>query len=252
MTQHFWVVGTDTDVGKTLVTTYFMRYFQAKEKTVIPYKPVQTGLITENSKSYYGDTAFYQSFSEKTLVEEHLNSYSFKVPASPHLAARLENTVIKSGVILQQIQQLKSLYEYVICEGAGGLYVPLVEKENYYFLHLIKESQLPVVLVTRTTLGTINHTLLTIETLKKSNVPIIGIVFNAFEGSKLEIDNIKTIQHITELPSITIPKLNNLSDLKNVSIDHINFLKGCFIYDFKLTKTRFKSCLASLFPDEGL
>ena len=87
MKRHFWIVGTDTDIGKTLVTTYFMRYFQNKGENVIPYKPVQTGIIVENSRQYYGDISFYQSFSEGTLVEEHSNSYSFKEPASPHYAA---------------------------------------------------------------------------------------------------------------------------------------------------------------------
>lgn len=225
MTQHFWIAGTDTNVGKTLVTTYFMRYFQSKGKTVIPYKPVQTGLIAENSTSYYSDTTFYQSFSKEHLVEEHLNSYSFKEPASPHYAALLEGTVIEREIVLRHIQQLKTRYDYVICEGAGGLYVPLDEQQNYHFIHLIKDSRLPVVLVTRTTLGTINHTLLSLEALKSSGIPIAGIVFNAFEGTHLEMDNIRTIQHITDLPSITIPKLKGPSDLKNISIEDIPFFE---------------------------
>lgn len=225
MTKHFWIVGTDTDIGKTLVTTYFLRYFQAKGENVIPYKPVQTGIMVENSKKYYGDTAFYRSFSEGTLVEEHLNSYSFEEPASPHYAAMLEGKEIQEGVILQHIKQLKSLYDYVICEGAGGLYVPLNEQRNYHFLHLIQQSQLPVVLVARTKIGTINHTLLSLEALKMKDIPIVGIVFNAFEGTKIEIDNIRTIGQITSLPSLVIPKLKNLADLKKLQVEKTEFLE---------------------------
>lgn len=225
MTKHFWIVGTDTDIGKTLVTTYFMRYFQAKGESVIPYKPVQTGMIVENSKSYYGDTSFYQSFSESTLVEEHLNSYSFKEPASPHYAARLEGKEIKEEVILQHINQLKSIYDYVICEGAGGLYVPLNEQRNYHFLHLIQQSQLPVVLVARSTLGTINHTSLSLEALKMKEIPIVGIVFNAFEGTEIEKDNIRMIGQMTNLPSLVIPKLTNLVDLKKLQVENSGFLE---------------------------
>lgn len=228
MTQYFWIVGTDTDVGKTLVTTYFMRYFQAKGEHVIPYKPVQTGVIIENSNRYYGDTAFYRSFSEGTLVEEHLNSYSFEEPASPHYAAMLEGKVIEEEVILQHIKQLKSLYDYVICEGAGGLYVPLDEQRNYHFLHLIQQSQLPVVLVARTKIGTINHILLSLEALKVKNIPIAGIVFNAFQGTEIEIDNIRTVGQITNLPSIVIPKLKNLSDLKKLQVENTEFLERLF------------------------
>lgn len=225
MTKHFWVVGTDTDVGKTLITTYFMRYFQAKGENVIPYKPVQTGILVENSKPYYGDTAFYQSFSEGTLVKEHLNSYSFKEPASPHYAARLEGKQIQEEVILQHIKQLKSIYDYVICEGAGGLYVPLNEQRNYHFLDLIQQSQLPVVLVARTKVGTINHTLLSLEALKMKDIPIIGIVFNAFEGTKIEVDNINTIAQITNLPIHVIPKLENPEDLHTLQVEETEFLE---------------------------
>ena len=73
------------------------------------------------------------------------------------------------------------------------MYVPLNEQRNYHFLHLIQQSQLPVVLVARTTLGTINHTLLSLEALKMKEIPIVGIVFNAFEGTEMEMDNIRTI-----------------------------------------------------------
>ena len=217
MTQHFWIVGTDTDIGKTLVTTYFMRYFQNNGENVIPYKPVQTGMIVENSKPYYGDTSFYQFYSESTLVEEHLNSYSFKEPASPHYAAMLEGKEIQEEVILQHINRLKTIYNYVICEGAGGLYVPLNEQRNYHFLHLIKQSQLPVVLVARTTLGTINHTLLSLEALKMKDIPVAGIFFNGFEGTEIEIDNMRTVGRMTNLPSIVIPRLKNLVDLKKIA-----------------------------------
>jgi dethiobiotin synthetase len=225
MTRHFWIVGTDTDIGKTLVTTYFMRYFQTNGENVIPYKPVQTGIIVENSKQYYGDTSFYQTFSEGTLVEEHSNSYSFKEPASPHYAALLEGKEIREEVILQHINRLKLIYDYVICEGAGGLYVPLNEQRNYHFLHLIQQSQLPVVLVARTTLGTINHTLLSLEALKMKDIPIVGIVFNAFEGTEIEIDNMRTIGRMTNLPSLVIPKLKNLVDLKKLQVEKTEFLE---------------------------
>jgi len=218
MSTCFWIVGTDTDVGKTVVTTYLMRHFQTKGD-VIPYKPVQTGIIEEEGTSYYGDTHFYQSFSEKELKERDINSYSFKIPASPHYAARLEGATIDEKHILQHIERLKAQYDYVICEGAGGLFVPLDEKRDYYFCHLIKETQMPVVLVTRTVLGTINHTLLTVEALREKGIPIAGIVCNAFEGTELEEDNIKTIRQTTGLPLLLIPKLQNIVDLKELQLE---------------------------------
>jgi len=221
MTNHFWVVGTDTDVGKTVVTTYLLRYFQEKGET-LAYKPVQTGLVQEESRSYYADTEFYQTHSRVPLVKEHLNTYSFKEPASPHYAARLENAVIDERVILQQIDKLKAIYQYIICEGAGGLYVPL--NEDFHFLKLIEQSRLPVILVARSSLGTINHTLLSIEALTNRNIQIRGIIFNMFTNTELEIENIRTINKMTSIPSMIIPQLKNLADLKELEMNNIDEL----------------------------
>lgn len=220
MIRYFWIAGTDTDVGKTLVTTYLMLSLQKQGKKVIPYKPVQTGIREDES-----DTAFYQSYSEVPFQNDHLNSYSFKKPASPHYAAKFEGAVIAEKTILEHIKQLKSMYDYVICEGAGGLYVPLDEQRNYHFLHLIKQSALPVILVTRTTLGTINHTLLSVEALKREQIPIAGIVFNAFGGTELERDNIITIEHLTGLPSLVIPQLEHLSELKSITLENTQWFE---------------------------
>ncbi|WP_281730485.1 dethiobiotin synthase [Metabacillus endolithicus] len=157
-----------------------------------------------------------------SLVKEHLNTYSFKEPASPHYAARLENAVIDERVILQQIDKLKAIYQYIICEGAGGLYVPL--NEDFHFLKLIEQSRLPVILVARSSLGTINHTLLSIEALTNRNIQIRGIIFNRFTNTKLEIENIRTINKMTSIPSMIIPQLKNLADLKELEMNNIDEL----------------------------
>ncbi|MCH1624372.1 dethiobiotin synthase [Fredinandcohnia quinoae] len=223
MTQQFWIAGTDTDIGKTLVTTIFMRYFQAKGAKVAPYKPIQTGVGVDGIS--LSDTEFYKSFSEVDLVEEDLNSYSFNEPASPHYAARLEKVLIDEGVILQHIKDLLAKYDVVICEGAGGLFVPIDDQCNYHFVHLIKQSQLPVLLVASTRLGTINHTLLSVEALKKRGIPIVGIVFNSFGGTELETDNIRTIEQMTSLPSVVIPQFKDLSEITQFTLDITKLLE---------------------------
>lgn len=225
MTQHFWVTGTDTDVGKTFVTSYFMRYFQSKGKKVIPYKPVQTGVTVGDSTLVIGDTEIYQFISEEVLNKEHLNTYSFKEPASPHYAAALEGKQINENAILQHIDELKKIYEVVICEGAGGLFVPIDEKRNYHFLHLIVQSKLPVVLVARCSLGTINHTLLSIESLKMNQIPIAGIVLNGYEGTQIERNNIETINSITNIPTLVIPKLKSIREMENILEDNVEFFE---------------------------
>lgn len=223
--MYFWVAGTDTGVGKTAVTGLFLRYFQALGKRVVPYKPVQTGAGTvDSAENFDSDTAFYQSVSAVALPAEDLNTYSFKEPASPHYAAMMEGAEVDKEKILRHLTGLQTKYECVICEGAGGLYVPVAE--NYHILDLIEESELPVVLTARTALGTINHTLLSLEALKNRNISVLGIVFNRFQGTPLEKDNIDTIRRWTKLPVLVIPEFKNSDEFFHFAISGEIFFEG--------------------------
>ena len=223
--QHFWIVGTDTDVGKTAVTTLLMRQFQRQNLRVTPFKPVQTGEVHENDHSYYYDTTVYEKYSLQVLRTESLNGYSFKEAASPHFAAQLEVQQINVHYLLQQIQVLQQSNDMVICEGAGGLFVPLDLQRKITLLDVIVQSKLPVVLVTRTTLGTINHTILTIEALHARNIDILGIVFNGNSGSLIEQDTMKTILQFHDLPYAIIPQFQEIGQLVDYSISHTSLFE---------------------------
>lgn len=202
--QHFWVVGTDTDVGKTFITTLFMRHLQIKGYKVSPYKPVQTGEVVNKGGNYYHDTTSYLENSLQSLDNEALNTYSFSTPASPHYAAELEGETINEDRLLKAIDKLKLKYDTVICEGAGGLYVPLHSDTTLTLLDVIEKSALPVILVANTKLGTINHTLLSVKALKAHSIDLLGIVFNQFEQSALERNNIDTIRRFVSVPTVVI------------------------------------------------
>ena len=217
--QHFWIVGTDTDVGKTCVTTLLMRQLQEHGLRVAPYKPVQTGEVIENGQSYYYDTMMYQKYSLQPLEVDKLNSYSFKEAASPHFAAQLEGQQINGEGLLEQIEALQQENDVVICEGAGGLFVPLDVLRNTTLLDVIVQSKLPVVVVTRTTLGTINHTLLTLEALRTRHIEVLGLVFNGDTRSLMEKNNIETILQLQPLPHATIPKLKDIGEVVSYNID---------------------------------
>ncbi|MFB7159690.1 dethiobiotin synthase [Lysinibacillus sp. NPDC056232] len=229
--QHFWVVGTDTDVGKTVVTTLLMRQLQKHDLQVTPYKPVQTGEVCENGHCYYYDTAMYEKYSLQSLKQENLNGYSFKEAASPHFAAQLEGQQINVEYLLQQIQLLQQANDVVICEGAGGLFVPIDTYGENTLLDVIVQSKLPVVLVTRTTLGTINHTLLTLKALNARNVEVLGLVFNGDTGSRMEQDNVKMILQHQVLPYATIPKLGDISQIVDYSISHTSLFERLVKYE---------------------
>lgn len=209
--NHFWVVGTDTDVGKTFITTLMMRYLQRTGYKVVPYKPVQTGEVKIGDKTYYYDTTTYLNYSLQPLSPESINSYSFPVPASPHYAAELEGEWISGATILNKINQLMKEYDAVICEGAGGLYVPLQPHTTLTLLDIIQRSKLPVVLVTHPKLGTINHTLLSLGALNSRGIEVLGIVINRFGHSPIEENNIQTLQRfIPDKPFVVVEEYRTI------------------------------------------
>ncbi|REB08075.1 dethiobiotin synthase [Sporosarcina sp. BI001-red] len=216
--QHFWVVGTDTDVGKTFVTTLFLRELQKTGIAVTPYKPVQTGIVADDGQGHYQDTSSYKDYSLYPLDNDLLNTYSFPVAASPHYAAELAGHQIDEKLVLQTIENLKVKFETVICEGAGGLLVPLHSNTKRTLLDVVEQSDLPVVLVASTKLGTINHTLLSIEALQARGISVQGIVFNQFNQTPLEQNNMETIRRFTGLPSVVIKANSTIESFTDVPV----------------------------------
>lgn len=164
----FFVTGISTGIGKTVVSAILVEALKADY-----WKPVQSGNLD------FTDTDFIKEYTihHQTL---HTEEYLFSEPVSPHLAAKLEN----KDIDIQHIK-LPIVNNYLIVEGAGGLLVPLSQK--YLIKDLIIKLQLPVILVSMSYLGSINHTLLTIEALKQHNIPIAGIIFN--QDHNIESEN---------------------------------------------------------------
>lgn len=154
------VAGIGTDVGKTIVSAILTTLLKGDY-----WKPIQCG-NEENS-----DTATMKRWLDTTGHSIHSPTYSLKAPLSPHHAARLENTLIRlDSIILPQTTRP------LIIEGVGGIFVPLTSKISS--LDLFKSWDCQWVVVSRYYLGSINHTLLTLEVLKRLNLPILGIIFN--------------------------------------------------------------------------
>jgi dethiobiotin synthetase len=151
-----FITGTDTNVGKTLISSWI-----ALHTGFSYFKPIQTG--TRDGS----DSLEVQKLSDTKIYPE---SYAYKEPLSPHLAAKLENDMIDiEKIILPEASNL-------IIEGAGGVLVPI--NDTYLMVDLIKKLGAPVILVARTTLGTINHTLLSLEALRSRNITILGVIMN--------------------------------------------------------------------------
>jgi dethiobiotin synthetase len=161
-----FVTGTDTNVGKTIVCAALMHRYR-KDFPVRYWKPVQTGIEEQD------DTAEVRRLAECEDHEILDQGVRLKHPASPHLAAELEGETIELARVCR-IPRNQTRNSCWIVEGAGGVLVPLNKRD--LMISLMKVLGLPVVVVARTELGTINHTLLTIEALRTREMPIAGII----------------------------------------------------------------------------
>ncbi|TGK13840.1 dethiobiotin synthase [Leptospira fletcheri] len=180
-----FVTATGTDVGKTLFCSLFLAKY-AETLGVKYFKPIQTGEDSERVKIMN-----LTGLNEKYFLK---NYYTFEIPASPHLSSELANVQVETEELSRHLFSIRS--EKILIEGAGGLYVPL--KRYYYNIDLISQSQLPVVLVASTGLGTINHTLLSIEAMKRSSIKCHGVFFIGPENP-LRSDNIRTVIEASEI-----------------------------------------------------
>lgn len=179
------IAGTDTDAGKTMVSAAILKQYAPLNKDLHYWKPVQTGYPQDD------DAATVQRLSGCDRV---LRGLVFRRPLSPHLAAELEHKTIDPDTIPISRNDID---HHLIVEGAGGLLVPLTRQ--VLWIDVIEKLKSPVLLVARTTVGTINHTLLSVEALQRRNIPVIGIAFFG-PVNDIATDNIHTVRDLTGLP----------------------------------------------------
>ena len=186
----FIICGTDTDIGKTLISAFFVRGLNS-----FYWKPIQSGLETET------DSEFVYRLSKVNKNKILKEAYKFNRPVSPHWAAEIDKNLIQ-----RKLLNLPEVSSNLIVETAGGLMVPLTR--DFLQIDQIKIWELPVIIVCRSSLGTLNHTLLSIEALQKRNIKILGLIVNG----KKHLDNPKTLKEFSEIPIIAeFPYLENIN-----------------------------------------
>jgi dethiobiotin synthetase len=193
-----FITGTDTDVGKTLITGLLARAFCEMGRSVITQKWVQTGCRTFNDT----DIAVHLSLMNREVDEikpflPDVIPYRFKFPASPHLAARREKKRIDLRKIEQSHHALCQKFELVLAEGAGGLMVPVTPR--VLFIDLVQKLRLPILLIVHNKLGCVNQALLNIEAIRRRKLNLLGLIFNNAENQNAEIlkDNVRIVASIS-------------------------------------------------------
>jgi dethiobiotin synthase len=182
----FFVTGTDTDVGKTLVSAWLLTQLDGSY-----WKPIQAGTVPTT------DSATVQSLVELPVSRVLPEAYLLPEPMAPHEAARRAN-------IAMDMEKLKLPPHdgLVVVEGAGGLLVPIVD--GAYMIDLADALDLPIILVARSTLGTINHTLLSVEAIGRRGLPLAGVVISGPETphNRAAIERFGKVEVIAEIPQL--------------------------------------------------
>jgi dethiobiotin synthetase len=198
--QGIFIAGTGTDVGKSYTSAFFLSFLKGTKAKLLYYKPIQCGLPS--------DVAFIK---RKVKHKHTASSYNLKTPSSPHFALAKESIKFEKKTIKNFLTQAKKQYDFIVVEGAGGVRVPITH--NFDMADLAKLSGFPVLLVTYPGLGTINHTLLSIDYLKSKNIKILGFIFSWAKGAdfsdEMFLDAAKTIEQISGVRFCgAVPKLD--------------------------------------------
>lgn len=209
-----FITGTSSNVGKTIMTTCLTYAFRQQKIDAVPYKPVQCGAVCEEGEWLAPDVKLYQH-AYTPNPDEQLNTFLYEPRFSPHLAAQLASRPINPEVIKTHFQRLQKEHELVIVEGAGGLAVPLID-EHYGTPELIKDLNIPTVIITDASVGTLNATTLTAHYAKAKGLDVKGIIINGYPDNPSEgvRHNPEMIERTTGFPILGIvPKLENVESM---------------------------------------
>jgi len=201
MKKAYFVTGTDTDVGKTHVACQLIQQYVDQGLKVIGMKPVAAGCELVDGAWVNEDVQKLTAASNVTAPAELVNPYCFKEYIAPHLAAERAGVEIQLDTILQAYQQLTTMADVVIVEGAGGFLVPLNSKVG--LAELAEALAIPVVMVVGMRLGCISHSLLTVESIKARGLTLHGWVANHIDPEMdLREENVQTIAQQLAVPPL--------------------------------------------------
>ena len=236
-----FITGTDTGVGKTIVTAGLALLFRRRGIDLGVMKPIETGCRSRSGLSIGPDANFLMSIAQSKDNPDLVSPYRFKPPLAPMVAAEHEGKTINPHRIVEAYQQLAAHHSFMLVEGIGGLMVPLTHQMTA--LDLIRLLDLPIVIVADNRLGVINHIFLTVRCAEESGLVIKGIIFNHTQkrNDPSIRTNPKVLASLIKTPVLGevsyIPGLNKKVDRKNSerlgrAMNHLD--KGLHHFGIKL------------------
>lgn len=211
--KSFFITGTDTDVGKTVITAGIARALSNLKANVGVMKPFAA---SDQQITKVQDTEILAKAARVNDSTKLITPQFFEIPASPYTASQNLDKKVNLEIVLQSFQKLCKKYKILLVEGMGGIMTPILE--NYFIVNLIKEMNSEAIIVTRTKIGSINHTIMTIRMCQQLQIPIKGIVINNFDIEGYVASELKRdLEGLTKIPVLGIvPRIDNL-DAENVA-----------------------------------
>jgi len=199
-----FITGTDTGVGKTLIAGGLAAWLRQAGLSVGVMKPAETGCRARGGSRRAPDARFLQRMSGTDDPLDQIVPYRLAAPLAPQVAAGKEGVRIRPTCLEGRFRAIASRHQFTLVEGAGGLLVPYTRRERT--LEIILRLDLPVLVVARTGLGTLNHTLLTLQCLSASNVRVVGVVLNNADGTRgqAERTNPAALRQWTRVPVLGV------------------------------------------------
>ena len=213
--KSYFFTGTDTDVGKTVITAGFARAFSNFGLDIGVMKPFAAG---KKHKSTFQseDVEFLAKAARVNDPEELINPQFFPIPASPYTASLNLDMNVNLELIHSKFKELIKIHDYLLVEGMGGIMTPILK--NYYVADLIRDFNLSTIIVSRTKIGTINHSIMTIQQCKNYGLDVKGIIINDFDHDGYPYSDLKRdLEGLTDVSVLgVIPKFNSL-DIELIS-----------------------------------
>lgn len=201
----FFITGTDTGVGKTVVTGAIARCLSAKGIKVGVFKPIATGCERRREGLVSRDAEFLAHCSNSEQSLEEINPIRYSEPLAPLVAAERSRRQVDFTLIEQAYTNVVSNNDLVLVEGIGGLMVPI--ERDYMVLDLMEDMALPVIIVAASRLGTINHTLLTIQACQQRSLQVAGVVINKYNPEQADLaeeTNPRVISNVGQVRIIAV------------------------------------------------
>lgn len=203
MAKKLFITGTGTDIGKTYVTGLIMKKLHQSGLRAAYYKAAMSGNQRDaDGHLIPGDALHVKEVSGISQPLETMCPYVYEAAVSPHLASRLEGEPVRMDVVRAGFEKVCASYDYVTMEGSGGIVCPIdFDTDRLQLEDVIRDLQLPSILIADAGLGTINGVVLTAEYMKTRELELKGVIFNNFHpGDVMEEDNIRMCEYYTGLP----------------------------------------------------